>query len=51
MTKDEYFRQAEIRENCILDWEDGEAIQGTPAHSRHRRFISYLYLVGQEEDR
>lgn len=43
MTKEEYFKQAEVRENCIVDWEHGEAIQMTPAHGRHGFFIARLF--------
>ena len=43
MTKEEYFRQASIRENCLVDWENGEAIGMTPAHGRHGVFIGILF--------
>ncbi len=42
MSKEEFFRRAEDREQCLQDWEAGEAIRVTPAHSRHGVFIAIL---------
>lgn len=44
MPREEFYRLAERRENCLVDWEDGAAIRITPAHSRHGYFISYLHV-------
>ncbi|MHB2019060.1 MAG: Uma2 family endonuclease [Candidatus Xenobia bacterium] len=42
MSKEEYFRQASLWENGLVDWEDGEAVRMPPAHSRHGFFILRL---------
>jgi len=43
MSKEDYFVQAELRENCLSDWEVGVAIRMTPAHGRHGLFIGRLF--------
>lgn len=45
MSRDEFFEQAAIRENCMVDWEHGEAIQSGPAHSRHGFFMLRLGIA------
>ncbi len=44
MSREEFYRQAEILENCLVDWEDGQAVRMTPAHGRHGLFISHLLV-------
>jgi Uma2 family endonuclease len=44
MSRTEFYHLAEVRENCLVDWENGGAIRMAPAHSRHGYFISYLHV-------
>lgn len=43
MAKEEFLRRAEIREECLQDWEDGMAIRVMPVHTRHGYFIGILF--------
>ena len=49
MSKEEFFRRTQDREECLQDWEDGMGIRLMTAHSRHGFFIAELYtcLKGQ----
>lgn len=43
MSREEFYRRAERREECLTAWVDGTAWRVTPAHGRHGRFIGCLY--------
>ena len=43
MSKDDFFRRAQDREECLQDWEEGVAIRVPPAHSRRGFFMSRLF--------
>jgi Uma2 family endonuclease len=45
MSKEEYFRRAQDRDECLVDWEEGVAIKLTPAHGRHSLFILHLSVA------
>ncbi|MHB2017412.1 MAG: Uma2 family endonuclease [Candidatus Xenobia bacterium] len=43
MSKEEFLRRADRLEEGLRDWEEGVAIRGMVAHSRHGYFIAELY--------
>lgn len=45
MSKEEFYRRAEASEECVVDWEQGEAVILSPGHGRHGLFIARLFNV------
>jgi Uma2 family endonuclease len=45
MSREEFLRRSENRDECLQDWEDGVAIKFTPAHSRHGYFMGVLFGI------